>query len=268
MYKTHKTCFQVICILLTLLTVILIGSNILVIAVRGIRCLADNMRDRETLFALWISLKSSCISTVLCFCLAVPAAYTLTKMQSVFHPFMETMLELTLSLPYIVIGLSLLIIFSSPFGKALKKAGFPVIFSSNGIVLAQLVVNLPFAIKLVSTAFLSTDRKLEYVAGLLGATPWKCMQTIVLPQCRNALISSLILIWSRALGEFGATLMLVGITRMKTETLPASIYLNVSVNNLDGALSGAFILMIISAASLCMANYLTRSDKRLSRYHG
>lgn len=268
MDRTHRTCFQVICILVTLLTLLLIGSNILIIAVRGIRCLSVNIRDRETLFALSTSLKSACFSTVLCFCLAIPVSYTLTRMQGILHPAIETLLELTLSLPYIVIGLSLLILFSSPFGKALKRAGFPVIFSRNGIVLAQLVVNLPFAIRLISTAFLSADRKLEYVAGLLGATPWKCMLTILLPQCRNALISSLILVWSRALGEFGATLMLVGVTRMKTETLPANIYLNVSVNNLDGALASAFILMAISAVSLCLANYLTRSRKRMSRYHG
>ena len=123
--------------------------------------------------------------------------------------------EAFMSLPYIVLGLSMLIIFSSPFGKALKAAGLPVVFSGNGIILAQLVVNLPFAVKLTSAAFRSVDQKLERVAGLLGATPGKCFFTILLPLSKNALISALILVWSRALGEFGATLMLVGITRME-----------------------------------------------------
>jgi molybdate transport system permease protein len=64
----------------------------------------------------------------------------------------------------------MLILFSSAQGKALKAAGFPVIYSSNGVILAQLIVNLPFAVKLTSTAFRGVDLKLERVAGLLGAT--------------------------------------------------------------------------------------------------
>ena len=66
-----------------------------------------------------------------------------------------------MSLPYIVLGLSLLFVFSSPLGKAIKAAGFPVIFSSNGVIIAQLVVNLPFAVKLVSTAFRGSDIRSE-----------------------------------------------------------------------------------------------------------
>lgn len=74
------------------------------------------------------------------------------------------------------------------------------------------------------------------------------------------------LVWSRALGEFGATLMLVGVTRMKTETLPANIYLNVSANDLNGALASAFLLLAISAASLAVASRFTRVDKKRGRY--
>ncbi len=220
----------------------------------------------EVQYALGLSVWTACLSSVLCFLLAVPTAYTLTRIQLPCRPLVEILLELTMSLPYIVLGLSLLILFSSPLGKALKGAGFPVVFSQNGIVIAQLVVNLPFAIKLVSTAFSGVDPKLERVAGLLGATPAKSFMTILLPLCKNALISAFILVWSRALGEFGATLMLVGVTRMKTETLPASIYLNVSTNDLGGALASAFILLTISALSLTIANGLTRNHRRHRRY--
>jgi molybdate transport system permease protein len=258
--------FVVICVILSAVTLTLIGSNIIVIIVRGIHSLPDCVSSPETRFAVGLSVRSALISTALCFVLAVPTAYMLTRFRFPLRSAVETLLELTMSLPYLVLGLSLLILFSSPFGKMLKAWGIPVVFSSNGIILAQLVVNLPFAIKLVASAFRGADRKLEYVAGLLGATPGKCLVTVLLPQCKNALISALILIWSRALGEFGATLMLVGVTRMKTETLPASIYLNVSTNHLEGALASAFILLIISAGSLGLANYLTRSRAKRSRY--
>ena len=258
--------FQLLCGFLTALAIVLIGSNILVIVFRGIRSLPGCISHPETLFAVRLSIKSSCISTMLCFLLAIPTAYTLARSRVPFRPLIEMILELTMSLPYIVLGLSLLILFSSPAGKWLKAIGLPVVFSPNGIIIAQLVVNLPFAVNLAAAAFQSVDPKLEYVAGLLGATPARSFFTVLLPLCRNSLISALILVWSRSLGEFGATLMLVGVTRMKTETLPASIYLDVSTNELNGALSSAFILLMISAASLGIANCLTQTGRKQTRY--
>ncbi|MBQ3404000.1 MAG: ABC transporter permease subunit, partial [Oscillospiraceae bacterium] len=178
----------------------------------------------------------------------------------------EVLFELTTSLPNIVLGLSLLILFSGPIGAFMKRIGLPVIFSRNGIILAQLIVNLPFAIKLTATAFRDVDPKLEKIAGLLGAGPADRFLRIVLPLSKNALISTFILIWSRALGEFGATLMLVGVTRMKTETLPAGIYLNVSVNDLSAALASAFLLLIISAAAHGIAALFSGQYRNRSRY--
>lgn len=258
--------FPFVCAILTATAILLIGSNVAVIAFRGLKSLPECFFRKETLFAMSLSVRSACISTCLCFLLAIPTAYTLTRSRFPGRGLAEMILELTMSLPYLVIGLSLLIIFSSPFGKWLKLQGLPVVFSPNGIVVAQLVVNLPFAIQLVSSAFREIDPKLERTAGLLGATPSRQFFTILLPLCKKSLISAIILVWSRALGEFGATLMLVGVTRMKTETLPASIYLDVSTNDLSGALASAFLLLIISAASLGIANRLARPDRRRSRY--
>lgn len=258
--------FQTLCAILTVMTIALIGSNLAVITFRGLKSLPECFFTKETQFAIGLSLKSACISTCLCFLLAVPTAYTLTRTSLPGRRIVEMVLELTMSLPYIVIGLSLLIIFSSPFGKWLKANGLPVVLNANGVIVAQLVVNLPFAIKLVSAAFQGVDRKLEHVAGLLGADPGRQFRTILLPLCKRSLISAVILIWSRALGEFGATLMLVGVTRMKTETLPASIYLAVSTNDLNYALASAFILLMISALSLGVANGVTRFDGKRSRH--
>lgn len=265
--KTYRLrIFPVICGFITMIAVVLVGSNIVVIAFRGFESLPECFFRKETLLAIRLSVKSACISTILCFLIAIPTAYTLTRSRIPCRWLIEIMLELTMSLPYIVIGLSLLILFSSPGGKWLKTIGFPVVFSKNGIIVAQLVVNMPFAINLVSAAFRTVDIKFERVAGLLGATPFKQFYTILLPLCRKTLISAVILVWSRALGEFGATLMLVGVTRMKTETLPASIYLDVSTNDLGGALSSAFILLSISAVSLGLANAFSRKKKNQNRY--
>ncbi|RHR06811.1 ABC transporter permease subunit [Pseudoflavonifractor sp. AF19-9AC] len=258
--------FPLFCALLALTALGLVGSNVAVIAVRGFHSLPACLTQPEVRFALGLSVKSACISTALCFLLAIPTAYTLTRSVFPGRRAAEIVLELTMSLPYIVLGLSMLILFSSPAGKWLKEAGFPVVFHQNGVILAQLIVNLPFAVRLCSAAFQGADRKLECVAGLLGASPAQQFLTVLLPLSRNALISAVILVWSRALGEFGATLMLVGVTRMKTETLPGSIYLAVSTNNLDAALASAFLLLVISALSLTAANLLGRTGKQRSRY--
>ena len=99
---------------------------------------------------------------------------------------------------------------------------------------------------------------MEFVAKTLGATPGDVFRTIILPQCRNALISTFVLTWARGMGEFGATLMLVGVTRMKTETLPGSIYLSISTGNNETAMATAMIMLLLSAATLVVANLLNR----------
>ena len=155
----------------------------------------------------------------------------------------------------------LLILFSSEFGKALKELGFQVVFDVKGIVIAQFFVNFPYAMKMVKTAFMQVDRRLEIIAGMLGASKWKQLTTIILPLSRNALISMIVLVWSRAIGEFGATLMLVGITRMKTETLPGSIYLSISTGDTEMAMAAATIMLCIAMISLTVINRLNTTPK-------
>ena len=258
--------FQIVCFILTFCAILLIGGNILVIVLRGGKSLIQCLESPNTCFALWLSIKTAAISTFFCFLLAVPTAYTLVHIQKRISSPVEIALELTMSLPNIVLGLSLLILCSSIIGDWLKTIGLPIVFSQNGIIIAQLVVNLPFAVKLVTTAFREVDPKLEKVAGLLGAGAAQSFFLVTLPLCKNSLISTFLLVWSRALGEFGATLMLVGVTRMKTETLPAGIYLNVSVNDLSGALAYAFLLLVISAAAHIIASLLSGRNRDKNRY--
>ena len=100
---------------------------------------------------------------------------------------------------------------------------------------------------------------MELVAKTLGAMPFDVFRTIIVPQCRNSVISTFVLTWARGMGEFGATLMLVGVTRMKTETLPGSIYLSISTGNNDIAMATAGrCLLLLSAATLVISNVLNR----------
>ena len=121
--NSGRSAFRVLCGLAALAALALIGSNVTVILLRGAKSLPEALTQPETLFALGTSLKTASISTVLCFVLAVPTAYLLTRTEFSGRAAVEMLLELTMSLPYIVLGVSLLILFSSPAGKALKAAG-------------------------------------------------------------------------------------------------------------------------------------------------
>ncbi len=220
--------FSIACMVVAAFVLIFIGSAILSIVAGGLAHFNEAITSEEVLFSLRMSVVTSCISTVLCLALALPTAYALTRTNMPCKRVAEVLMELTLSLPYILLGFALLLIFSSPFGKALK------------------------------TAFLDVNPRMEFVAKTLGATPGAVFRTIVLPLCRNAIISTLVLTWARGMGEFGATLMLVGVTRMKTETLPGSIYLSISTGNNETAMATAMIMLILSAATLVVANLLNK----------
>lgn len=244
--------------LVTGMMLLFIGSAIFAIVAGGISHFGEAISSEEVLFSLRMSVTASSISTVICLLLSLPTAYALSHVAFPGKRLAEILMELTLSLPYILLGFALLLIFSSPLGKALKEAGFAVVFSPAGIVFAQMIVNLPFAIRMMRTAFAGVNPRVEFVAQTLGAMPWDVFRTIIVPMCRNQIISAFVLTWARGMGEFGATLMLVGVTRMKTETLPGSIYLSISTGNTETAMATAMIMLLVSAFTLVVANVLDR----------
>jgi len=254
--KVKPDVFTTICISIALLVMLFICSAVCAIVLGGLPNLALAFESEEVRFAVKLSAATASVSTVICMLLALPTSYALTRTNMPFKRTACILLELTLSMPYLLLGLSLLIIFSSDFGKMLKGFGIKVIFSQLGIVMAQLTVNLPFCIRMIRTAFSDVEERLENVAQLMGASKFNAFITVTLPLCKNALVSTFILTWSRALGEFGATLMLVGITRMKTETLPGSIYLNISTGNNSMAMATAIIVLLISGTALVLSNLL------------
>lgn len=246
------------CGAVALVAFLFVGATVATIAVSGAAHFHEAVCSEEVMFSLRMSFATSAISTSICLLLALPAAYALTHVRFPGRRAMGVLMELTLSLPYIVLGFALLVMFSSPAGKALADAGFPVVFQPAGIVLAQTIVNLPFALRMVRTAMGEVNPRIEFVARTLGASSFDVFRTIVLPLSRNAVISAFVLTWARGMGEFGATLMLVGVTRMRTETLPGSIYLSISTGNVDTAMATAMIMLLVSAAALVLAGALNR----------
>ncbi|MEA4970151.1 MAG: ABC transporter permease subunit [Candidatus Pelethousia sp.] len=253
--------FSAISMVVALLVMLLIGSAIFAVVLGGVAYLPAAIASQEIRFSIRTSLSTAFLSTALCMLLAVPSAYAFTRTSMPFKRAGEVLLELTMCLPYIVLGLCLLIVFSSSFGKWLKSVGFRVVFDKRGIVIAQLFVNLPFALRMVRTAFMQVDSRLERIAEMLGASKWKQLITITLPLCKNALVGTVVLTWSRAMGEFGATLMLVGVTRMKTETLPGSIYLSIATGDNNMAMAAAALMLFIACLTLVVTNRLNKPPR-------
>ena len=258
-HRQRKDIFSYVTIIIALLVILFIGSAILSIVLGGLPGFWENIKSREVLFALKLSVTTATFSSIIVMLLALPTGYALTRTSMPLKRSSSLLIELTLSLPFILLGLSLLIMFSSPMGKWLKIHGLRVVFAPLGIVMAHLLVNLPYAIRLVKTAFESADTRLEFIAETLGASKFKSFMTILIPGCKASLVSTFILTWSRAMGEFGATLMLVGITRMKTETLPGSIYLNISTGNNEAALATAVLILIISGTALFLSQIVGKT---------
>ncbi|MBC3887006.1 ABC transporter permease subunit [Acetobacterium paludosum] len=264
--RTHLfNLFEIISIITAAVVVVFTSVLILTIIVRGFPYLQEAFLSEEIQFSIKLSLYTASIATFICMFLGVPTAYALTRTSFPFKKLCQIIIELPLSMPYLVLGLSLLLIFSSDLGKALKELGFRVVFDKNGIILAQTVVNLPYVIRFIRTAFQEVDERLEFISGSLGASKWKRFTTITVPLSKNAIIATIILTWSRCLGEFGATLMLVGATRMKTETLTTSIYLNLATGDNGAAMASATIILIISFTSLFITNWLGRKNSKESR---
>lgn len=263
MKKKIQGCFifDMIMMLVAGSVLVFLCLTIGMILLEGIPYIGTAFASKEVRFAIRLSIQTATCSTLLSVLLAIPTAYTLVKIKIPCSKVLQGIIELPLSLPYLVLGLSLMLLFSTDFGKWLSLHGIKVVFSKTGIVLAQLTVNLPFVIRIIKTAFLEVDERLEWISRMLGATKAESFFSITLPISKNSIIGAVILAWSRGLGEFGATLMLVGTTRMKTETLPASIYLNIATGDMQAAMSSALLLLFISAVSQFLFSLLNRKKQ-------
>lgn len=245
--------------------VIFICLCMVTIFIKGIGNIIPVIRDKEFLYALKLSLSISSVSTLLIMILSIPAGYALAKYDFKFKKFIFVIINIPQSLPYLVIGVSLLTVFSGGFGNILKYFGIDVVFNKNGIFIVQFMINLPFAITLIQDSFRKIDRRYELVAMKLGANPIKAFIDVNIKMNILSLISVGLVCFSRAVGEFGATLMLVGVTAMRTETLSGYIFLNVSTGNTDKAMSAALVLMFISLIITIVGKYITGKNDYYAR---
>ena len=233
--------------LLLLPALILAGFLLLLLAGAGGELVSGGFLEApntsEIFFAIRLSLLTATIASLLGIIIAVPVAYLLSRHAFFGKSLLDTFLDLPIILSPIALGALLLIFFNTAPGRFLSGIFGSFVFEVKGIVLAQFCVVVGLAIRLLKTTFEGVDITYEHLARSLGMNKFGVFTRVVLPMSRRGLLSAFLLIWGRAIGEFGATVTLAGATTFKTETLPVAIFLNFESADIANAL--IFILILV-----------------------
>jgi molybdate transport system permease protein len=213
----------------------------------------------ETASALLLSIRVAVMATVLNAILGIPLAYVLARRRFAGRWLVDLLVTLPLVLPPTVTGYYLIVLLGRRgwLGSPLYAAtGWSIAFTWYAAVVAATVMALPLLVRTAKAAFESVDRDLERAAYTLGRSELRTTLEVTLPLARNGIVAGLVLAFARALGEFGATLMLAGNIPGKTATVPLAIYTAVQTGQdpmallLVGALTAVSCLVILAANRL------------------
>ena len=212
---------------------------------------------------LWISVQVAVLATVCSVILGTALAYGVMKLKKL-RPLADAVLTLPLVLPPTVVGFFLLILLgkNSVIGQFFNEIGLPFIFTMRGAVAAAFVVSFPLMYRSARGAMEQMDRQLLYAARTLGANEGKSFFRVILPNCRSGIFAGTILAFARAMGEFGATIMLAGNIPGKTQTMALAVYTAVQGGNREEAFQWAVIIVLMSAAAILAINYFEQGKNR------
>lgn len=196
--------------------------------------------------AILLSLGAATVSSAAAVAVAIPAAYALARLDFPGKRLVDTFIDLPMVLTPVALGTLILMAWNTPFGSLLAVAGLTLPFTLAGVVLAQFTVVVAISVRLLKSTFEQIDPRQEQVARLLGCTAFGSFRHVTLPLARRGILAAIILTWARAVGEFGATVMVAGTARGQTATLPSSIYLAMAAADLPRAVALVVILIAIS----------------------
>ena len=217
------------------------------------RDVATAFRDADLLYSIRLSLITTTASTLLSVAVAVPAGYVLSRCRLPGMAVLDTVLDLPIVLPPLVLGLCVLIFFSTGPGRWLDRGLAPeglFIYQPLGIVLVQFIVGCAFAVRVIKSGFDGLDPRYEEVAMTLGAGRAQCFLKVVLPNVMPALVAGLVVSWARIFGLFGPILLVAGTMRRRTEIMPTTIFLESSIGRIEVALVIGGCMILISMAAL------------------
>ena len=213
----------------------------------------------DTLGALELSIRVAVVATLLNALLGIPLAYLLARRAFRGRALVDLLVTLPLVLPPTVTGYYLIVLLGRRGwlgAPVYASTGWSVAFTWYAAVIAATVMALPLLVRTARAAIESVDRELEKAAFTLGRSEWRTALEVTLPLARNGIIAGLVLAFARALGEFGATLMLAGNIPGKTTTVPLAIYTAVQTGEMGEAVLLVVALTMLSCIVLMVAGRL------------
>ncbi|MFP6738644.1 MAG: ABC transporter permease [Planctomycetota bacterium] len=229
----------------------------------------EALSSDEIQYSIRLSLMSCTLAAILSVWVAVPIGYLMSRFNFFGKGLIDAILDIPIVLPPLVVGLSLLILFHTAAGvwvENLFKAvfGTGITYQIPSVVLAQFMVACAFAVRTMRATFDQISVRQEDVALTLGCSRFQAFWRVTLPEARNGLITALTLAWARSLGEFGPILVFSGATRMKTEVLPTTVYLEMTTGSLEAAVAVSVLMVFFAVAVLFTIRHFG-SDRALGR---
>lgn len=218
-------------------------------------------------YPLLNSLRIAAISCIFVFFTGIFAAYYIARLPRALKGVLDVLLTLPLVLPPTVVGYFLLLLFGvrRPLGMLLDEYGIRFVMTWYGGILAAAVVAFPLMYRTARGAFESFDDTLAYSAKTLGLSNTFIFWRIRMPYCRQGILAGTVLAFARALGEYGATSMLIGYTPGRTATISTTVYQLWRTGDDAGALFWVLVNLAISAVVLLAVNMLERRNKKAAR---
>ncbi len=201
------------------------------------------------------------VATALTLPPAIAAGWLLARRSFPGKALVETIVSLPLVLPPVATGLLLLWLFGrrSPVGQALDAIGIEVVFTWKAVVIAMMVVSFPLVARSVRSGIEQVDRRYEDLAATLGAGPFRILRTMTLPLASRGIVAGAILGFSRALGEFGATIMVAGAIPGRTQTLAVGIYTYVETGREEAAWGLVLLSALLAFGAIYASNRLVEA---------
>jgi len=221
--------------------------------------IANALRQEEIRNSVILSMLSCTLSAFLAVAVAVPVGYILKGKTFRGRAVVDSILDIPIVLPPLVIGLSLLILFQ----YVPASLGALVVYQVPAVIVAQFTVATAFAICTMKATFEQVDSRQEEVALTLGCSRLQAFSRVVLPEVAPGIVTAWTLAWARSLGEFGPLLVFAGTTRNKTEVLSTTVFLEISIGNLEGAVAVSLLMILLSVLVLVVARVWGRLELSL-----
>ncbi len=210
-------------------------------------------------FPLWLSLRVATVATLVATVIGVLLAYVLAEGRFGGRGFIESLTSLPLLLPPTVLGYYLLVSLGrqSVLGQFVERVtGVPLVFTWQGAVIAAIVPSFPYVVRTARAAFEEVEASVREAARIDGASRLQQLVFVLLPLAKRGIGAGVALTFARALGEFGATLMVAGNIPGRTQTMPIAIYDAVQAGRMDVAGGLVVILSLVAIAILVLVGRL------------